>query len=162
MGAALRPEGLESPLTKFVPMGPSQQTIKKEAHGEVPCTDLLRSTACGHHPFPAAAEQNLHCSRVFRQIQGKDTARLAGRTLVYGESLVHGFSAADVHRALLVTRNLHPAAEPQVPRQVGGGLGLYLAQGIMTRQRGYISVKSKLNEGSTFSVYLLNQYTGTM
>lgn len=44
----------------------------------------------------------------------------------------------------------------------GVGLGLYLAQGIMTRQRGYISVKSKLNEGSTFSVYLLNQYTGTM
>lgn len=39
----------------------------------------------------------------------------------------------------------------------GVGLGLYLAQGIMNRQRGYISVSSKAGEGSTFSVYLLNQ-----
>ncbi len=38
----------------------------------------------------------------------------------------------------------------------GVGLGLYLAQGIMNRQRGYISVSSKVGEGSTFSVYLLN------
>lgn len=37
----------------------------------------------------------------------------------------------------------------------GVGLGLYLAQEIITRQRGYISVKSKAGEGSVFSVYLL-------
>lgn len=36
----------------------------------------------------------------------------------------------------------------------GSGLGLYLAQLIMTRQDGYITVKSQLGKGSTFSVYL--------
>ena len=39
--------------------------------------------------------------------------------------------------------------------QEGVGLGLYLAQEIVTRQRGYISVKSVAGEGTTFSVYLL-------
>lgn len=37
----------------------------------------------------------------------------------------------------------------------GVGLGLYLAQEIVTRQRGYISVKSTVGAGTTFSVYLL-------
>lgn len=40
--------------------------------------------------------------------------------------------------------------------QEGVGLGLYLANGIITRQKGYISVKSKQGEGTTFSVYLLS------
>ena len=40
--------------------------------------------------------------------------------------------------------------------QEGVGLGLYLANGIITRQKGYISVKSKVGEGTTFSVYLLS------
>ena len=39
--------------------------------------------------------------------------------------------------------------------QEGVGLGLYLANGIITRQKGYISVSSKVGEGTTFSVYLL-------
>ena len=43
---------------------------------------------------------------------------------------------------------------PEVAAQEGVGLGLYLANGIITRQRGYISVKSKVGEGTTFSVYL--------
>lgn len=38
----------------------------------------------------------------------------------------------------------------------GVGLGLYLARGIITRQKGYISVKSKLEKGTTFSVFLLS------
>lgn len=38
----------------------------------------------------------------------------------------------------------------------GVGLGLYLARGIITRQHGYISVKSAQGKGTTFSVYLLN------
>ncbi len=38
----------------------------------------------------------------------------------------------------------------------GVGLGLYLARGIITRQKGYISVKSEPRKGSVFSVFLLN------
>ncbi len=38
----------------------------------------------------------------------------------------------------------------------GVGLGLYLARAILTRQNGYITVKSKKGEGSTFSVFLLS------
>ena len=37
----------------------------------------------------------------------------------------------------------------------GVGLGLYLAQGIITRQRGYITLKSEVGKGSAFSVFLL-------
>ncbi len=44
-----------------------------------------------------------------------------------------------------------------VAAEEGVGLGLYLANGIITRQKGYISVKSKVGEGTTFSVYLLSQ-----
>ncbi|MCI8390596.1 MAG: HAMP domain-containing histidine kinase [Roseburia sp.] len=38
----------------------------------------------------------------------------------------------------------------------GVGLGLYLANGIVSRQKGYISVTSRVGEGTTFSVYLLS------
>lgn len=44
----------------------------------------------------------------------------------------------------------------EVAGQEGVGLGLYLANGIITRQKGYISVKSKIGVGTTFSVYLLS------
>ena len=44
----------------------------------------------------------------------------------------------------------------EVAGQEGVGLGLYLANGIITRQKGYISVKSKVGTGTTFSVYLLS------
>lgn len=37
----------------------------------------------------------------------------------------------------------------------GVGLGLYLARSIITRQKGYISVKSAPGNGTTFSVFLL-------
>ena len=45
---------------------------------------------------------------------------------------------------------------PEAASQEGVGLGLYLANGIITRQKGYISVKSKVGAGTTFSVYLLS------
>ena len=45
---------------------------------------------------------------------------------------------------------------PEAAAQEGVGLGLYLANGIITRQRGYISVKSRPGAGTTFSVYLLS------
>lgn len=38
----------------------------------------------------------------------------------------------------------------------GVGLGLYLARSIIVRQKGYISVKSKIGKGTTFSVFLLD------
>lgn len=44
----------------------------------------------------------------------------------------------------------------EVSAEEGVGLGLYLARGIITRQNGYITVKSKRGEGSTFSVFLLS------
>ena len=44
----------------------------------------------------------------------------------------------------------------EVSAEEGVGLGLYLARGIITRQNGYITVKSKKGEGSTFSVFLLS------
>lgn len=37
----------------------------------------------------------------------------------------------------------------------GVGLGLYLAQGLITRQKGYITLASEVGRGSTFSVFLL-------
>ena len=39
--------------------------------------------------------------------------------------------------------------------QEGVGLGLYLAQGLITRQKGYITLASEVGRGSTFSVFLL-------
>lgn len=44
----------------------------------------------------------------------------------------------------------------EVAAEEGVGLGLYLARGIIARQNGYITVKSKKGEGSTFSVFLLS------
>ena len=43
---------------------------------------------------------------------------------------------------------------PETAGEEGIGLGLYLANGIITRQKGYISVKSKPGKGTTFSIYL--------
>lgn len=43
----------------------------------------------------------------------------------------------------------------EVAAEEGVGLGLYLARGIITRQKGYISVKSMPGKGTTFSVFLL-------
>lgn len=44
----------------------------------------------------------------------------------------------------------------EVAAEEGVGLGLYLAQGIITKQKGYISVKSVKGKSTTFSVYLLS------
>ena len=44
----------------------------------------------------------------------------------------------------------------EVTAKEGVGLGLYLARGIIAQQNGYITVRSKKGEGSTFSVFLLS------
>lgn len=43
-----------------------------------------------------------------------------------------------------------------VEQNEGTGLGLYIAQLILSKQGGYITVDSKLGDGSCFSVYLQN------
>ncbi|MBS6397328.1 MAG: HAMP domain-containing histidine kinase [Clostridiales bacterium] len=53
-----------------------------------------------------------------------------------------------------VFRRFYRAQE--VAAEEGVGLGLYLTNGIITRQKGYISVKSVPGKGTTFSVYLLS------
>lgn len=44
-----------------------------------------------------------------------------------------------------------------VEQEEGSGLGLYLAQLIVQREKGYITVASRAGQGSIFSVFLLNQ-----
>lgn len=44
-----------------------------------------------------------------------------------------------------------------VQQRDGSGLGLYLAQLILQQEKGYVTVSSKVGEGSCFSVFLLNQ-----
>lgn len=44
----------------------------------------------------------------------------------------------------------------EVAQNEGVGIGLYLAREIITLQKGYISVKSEVGKGTTFSVYLLS------
>ncbi|WMJ89984.1 sensor histidine kinase [Anaerocolumna sp. MB42-C2] len=44
----------------------------------------------------------------------------------------------------------------QVREKEGTGLGLYLAQLILTKEGGYITVSSEVGKGSSFSVFLLN------
>lgn len=44
----------------------------------------------------------------------------------------------------------------EVASMEGVGLGLSLARSIITRQKGYISVKSEVGKGTVFSVFLLN------
>lgn len=45
----------------------------------------------------------------------------------------------------------------EVEQQEGSGLGLYLAQLILQREKGYITVSSKVGQGSCFSLFLLNE-----
>lgn len=44
----------------------------------------------------------------------------------------------------------------KVEQQEGSGLGLYLAQLILQCENGYITVSSKVGEGSSFSIFLVN------
>ena len=43
---------------------------------------------------------------------------------------------------------------PRVSQEKGVGIGLYLVREILSREGGYIKVTSKIDQGSTFSVFL--------
>ncbi|MDE6387712.1 MAG: HAMP domain-containing histidine kinase [Lachnospiraceae bacterium] len=45
----------------------------------------------------------------------------------------------------------------EVEQQEGSGLGLHLAQLILQCEKGYITVSSKVGQGSSFSLFLLNR-----
>ena len=47
--------------------------------------------------------------------------------------------------------------EPKVHKKPGIGIGLYLSRQIITSQNGFIKVRSKLGEGSSFGVYLTKE-----
>ena len=49
---------------------------------------------------------------------------------------------------------------PEVSEEKGVGIGLYLVREIAARQQGYVKVKSRHREGSTFSFFLNKQDTG--
>lgn len=44
-----------------------------------------------------------------------------------------------------------------VRHEEGTGLGLYLAQLILQKERGYVTVSSRMGQGSSFSIYLLRK-----
>ena len=49
--------------------------------------------------------------------------------------------------------------EPEVNGIEGIGIGLYLARKIIEMQNGYIEVRSQINRGSDFRIYLLNEFS---
>jgi len=63
----------------------------------------------------------------------------------------HGFGIAEEEIPKIFQRFYRSES---VRNQEGVGLGLYLAREIIASQEGYIKVQSKLNEGTTFTVYL--------
>lgn len=65
----------------------------------------------------------------------------------------NGKSIAPERQASIFTRFYR---EPEVHDSEGIGIGLYLAREIITLQNGYIEVKTKPGEGSTFMIYLPN------
>lgn len=64
-----------------------------------------------------------------------------------------GMGIAEEHQGAIFKRFFRA---PEVYNVEGVGIGLYLTREIVQKQSGYIEVKSKLDEGSTFSVFLLN------
>ena len=52
--------------------------------------------------------------------------------------------------------------EPEAEGEEGIGLGLHLAKEIIELEKGYISVAAVVGEGTTFSVYLLNEPDSTV
>ncbi|BCN28915.1 sensor histidine kinase [Anaeromicropila herbilytica] len=66
----------------------------------------------------------------------------------------NGIGIAEEEQAKIFTRFYRSI---QVSDSEGVGVGLYLAREVISAQKGYIKVQSKINEGTTFSVFLLRE-----
>ncbi|OPJ65137.1 sensor histidine kinase [Clostridium oryzae] len=64
----------------------------------------------------------------------------------------NGIGIAEEEQGRIFTRFYRST---EVSDKAGVGVGLYLAREVINAQNGYIKVKSKIGEGSTFSVFLL-------
>ena len=60
-----------------------------------------------------------------------------------------------IERAVILAEKSIKGYRDEAVHDIDGvGIGLYLAREIITMQGGYITVESKVGEGSTFSVFL--------
>ena len=63
----------------------------------------------------------------------------------------NGIGISEEETAKIFTRFYR---SPQVAQEEGVGIGLYLAREIIAKQAGYIKLKSQVDEGSVFSIFL--------
>lgn len=128
------------------------QAEQKNIHFTVVCDPEL--TACHDQKWTAEALGNLLDNAVKYTPDGGDVTVTVRPWQFYVRIDIAdtgiGISSEHYHD---VFQRFYRAEE--VAAQEGVGLGLYLANGIITRQKGYISVQSAVGKGTVFSVYLL-------
>lgn len=71
-----------------------------------------------------------------------------------------GIGISDPDKKLIFNR-FYRVDKARSRRQGGSGLGLSIAQAIAMSHQGHIEVKSQINQGSTFTVYLPLSSKGT-
>lgn len=65
----------------------------------------------------------------------------------------HGIGISESEQGMIFKRFYR---SPEVEREQGLGIGLYLVREIIEKQGGYIKVRSEVGKGSTFSMFLPN------
>lgn len=65
----------------------------------------------------------------------------------------HGMGISESEQGMIFKRFYR---SPEVEREQGLGIGLYLVREIIEKQGGYIKVRSEVGKGSTFSMFLPN------